>query len=242
MADRSGTSPSTVKHFSGRALIVLLTLIVIKGLKTASRLWVTSCAKVATHLFISDKRATNVWTAVKSALCVHSATTTSPPSPCLRCVRFSSRSAALKLKRSPPGCYHTPLNGPNQSDSFGLRNRFVCTGPGCDCVCECGPRCMRKEPFDRGKRTAMNTRCCRDERSLQKGSWPQLHSDSTWERQRRGEGDCLPTTDNPGNMRADLAQIAAQISPDSSTADWVGQRHLPAATLKQNHSYPMKPP
>lgn len=73
---------------------------------------------------------------------------------------------------APPGRYHTPSNGPNQSDSFGLRNRFVCTGPGCDCVCECGPRCMRREPFDRGKRTAMNTRCCRDERSLQKGSWP----------------------------------------------------------------------
>lgn len=54
MDDRSSTSPSTVKHFSGCALIVLLTLIVIKGLKTASRLWVTSGAKVATHLFIGD--------------------------------------------------------------------------------------------------------------------------------------------------------------------------------------------
>lgn len=54
MDDRSTNGPSTVKHFSGCALIVLLTLIVIKGLETASRLWVTSRAKVATHLFIGD--------------------------------------------------------------------------------------------------------------------------------------------------------------------------------------------
>lgn len=54
MEDRSTTSPSTVKHFSGCALIVLLTLIVIKGLKTAPWLRVTPCAEVATHLFIGD--------------------------------------------------------------------------------------------------------------------------------------------------------------------------------------------
>lgn len=129
MADRSGTSPSTVKHFSGRALIVLLTLIVIKGLKTASRLWVTSCAKVATHLFISDKRATNVWTAVKSALCVHSATTTSPPSPCLRCVRFSSRSAALtfcgEAEEEPPGLLPPPFRWA-ESIGFVWPKKSVC--------------------------------------------------------------------------------------------------------------------
>lgn len=68
MDDRSTTSPSTVKHFSGCALIVLLTLIVIKGLKTASRLWVTSHAKVATHLFVGDitaLSATNTQVTVK---------------------------------------------------------------------------------------------------------------------------------------------------------------------------------
>lgn len=69
MDDRSSGSPSTVKHPSGCALIVLLTLIVIKGLKTACRLWVTSRAKVATHLFIGDITAlstANTRVAVKS--------------------------------------------------------------------------------------------------------------------------------------------------------------------------------
>lgn len=69
MDDRSTTSPSTVKHSTGCALIVLLTLIVIKGLKTAARLWVTPCAKVATHLFIGDITAlpaTNAQVIVKS--------------------------------------------------------------------------------------------------------------------------------------------------------------------------------
>lgn len=69
MDDRSDGSPSTVKHPGGCALIVLLTLIVIKGLKTACRLWVTSRAKVANHLFIGDITAlsnANMPVAVKS--------------------------------------------------------------------------------------------------------------------------------------------------------------------------------
>lgn len=69
MGDRSTSSPSTVEHFRGCALIVLLTLIVIKGLKTASWLWVTSNTKVATHLFIGDITAlspANTWVTVKS--------------------------------------------------------------------------------------------------------------------------------------------------------------------------------
>lgn len=66
----------------------------------------------------------------------------------------------------------------------------------------------------------MKTRCCRDERSLQKGSWPQLHSNSTWEWQQHREADCLPTTDNAGNMRPELAWIAAQIGPDKIDTHW----------------------
>ena len=69
MDNRSTTSPSTIKHSAGCALIVLLTLIVIKGLKTAARLWVIPCAKVASHLFIGDITAlpaTNAQVTVKS--------------------------------------------------------------------------------------------------------------------------------------------------------------------------------
>lgn len=49
-------APSTVKHFSWCALIVLLTLIVIKGLKRASQLWVTPWFQVSAHLFIGTSQ------------------------------------------------------------------------------------------------------------------------------------------------------------------------------------------